>query len=228
MTPKNSKRSCKLAKAAILRGDGTGIRAWAEDRTGVKPDSVLRVHLSAKELGEATPRETWELVDGRGSRLRPTAKAQDIERRRPEIRRGIKRFPSLDRVLKAFALEDQPSEQVLKEHILSLAYEAEEEAGGPLSDADLVRIITGQLRRDLSADRRRRREDLLLLAEFAEREALLRRAKEAGLPPREFEVYKLFVENPGIKNREVAARLGISVGTVGAFKSRIKKTLNTA
>ena len=56
------------AKAAISRDDETGIRAWVEDRIGIKPDSVLRVRLSAKGLGEATPRQTWELVDGRGSR----------------------------------------------------------------------------------------------------------------------------------------------------------------
>ena len=53
------------AKAAILQGDETGIRAWVEDRIGIEPDSVLRVRLSAKKLGEATPRETWDLVDGR-------------------------------------------------------------------------------------------------------------------------------------------------------------------
>ena len=43
------------AKAAILQGDETGVRAWVEDRIGIKPDSVLRARLSAKELGEATP-----------------------------------------------------------------------------------------------------------------------------------------------------------------------------
>jgi hypothetical protein len=75
--------------------------ARVEDRIGIKPDSVLRVHLSAKELTEATPRQTWNLVDGRGSRLRRSAKAQGVERRRPEIRRRIKRFPSLDQALKA-------------------------------------------------------------------------------------------------------------------------------
>ena len=151
------------AKAAILRGDETSIRAWVEDRIGIKPDSVLRVRLSAKELGEATPRETWELVDGRGSRLRRNAKAQSVERRRPEIRRRIKRFPSLEQALEALALEDQTREQVLQEHILSLAYKAQEEAGGPLSEAELARIITWQLRQDASECGGTRHELLLLL-----------------------------------------------------------------
>ena len=217
------------AKAAILQGDQTSIRAWVEDRIGIKPDSLLRVRLSAKELGEATPREIWELVDGRGSRLRSNAKAQAIERRRPEIRRGIKRFPSLQRALKALALEDQTSEQVLQENILSLAYKAEEEAGGPLSDGELVRIITGQLRRDASECGGTRREELLLLAEFVEREVFLKRAlewgRQAGLTPREFEVYKLFLQNPKIKYREVAHKLGMSTSQVGVLKHRIKHTL---
>ena len=217
------------AKAAILQGDETGIRAWVEDRIGIKPDSVLRVRLSAKELGEATPRETWELVDGRGSRLRRNAKAQSVERRRPEIRGRIKRFPSLEQALEALALEDQTREQVLEEHILSLAYKAEEEAGGPLSDTELARVITGQLRRDASGSQQTRREELLLLAKFVEREVLLKRAlewgRQAGLTPREFEVYKLFVENPKIKYREVAQKLGMSTSQVGVLKHRIKHTL---
>lgn len=217
------------AKAAILQGDETGIRAWVEDRIGIKPDSVLRARLSAKELGEATPRQTWDLVDGRGSRLRRRAKAQSVERRRPEIRRRIKRFPSLERALEALALEDQTLEQVLGEHILSLAYKAQEEAGRPLSDAELVRIITRQLRRDVSEGGGTRQEELLLLAEFAEREVLLKRAlewgRQAGLTPREFEVYKLFLENPNIKYREAAHKLGMSTSQVGVLKHRIKHTL---
>jgi DNA-binding CsgD family transcriptional regulator len=217
------------AKDAILQGDETGIRAWVEDRMGIKPDSVLKARLSAKELGEATPRETWDLVDGRGSRLQRNAKAQSVERRRPEIRRRIKRFPSLEQALEALALEDQTREQVLEEHILSLAYEAQEEAGRPLSDADLARIITGQLRRDASEGGGTRQEELLLLAEFVEREALLKQAlewgRQAGLTPREFEVYKLFIENPKIKYREVAEKLGMSTSQVGVLKHRIKHTL---
>jgi DNA-binding CsgD family transcriptional regulator len=219
------------AKAAISRGDESGIRAWVEDRIGIKPDSVLRVRLSAKELGEATPRQTWDLVDGRGSRLRRSAKAQSVERRRPKIRRRIKRFPSLDQALKALALGDQTREQVLEEHILSLAYKAEE-AGGPLSDGELVRIITGQLRRDASESQTTRREELLLLAEFVEREVFLKQAlewgRQAGLTPREFEVYKLIIEDPKIKYREVGEKLGMSTSQVGVLKHRIKHALAAA
>ena len=63
------------------------------------------------------------------------------------------------------------------------------------------------------------------LAAFADTEKLLKQAKDAGLTSREHEVFKLFTENPGIKYREVADKLGISVGAVGKIKSRIKKAL---
>jgi RNA polymerase sigma factor (sigma-70 family) len=66
------------------------------------------------------------------------------------------------------------------------------------------------------------------LAAFAARERLLKQGRDAGLPPREYELFKLFVEDPDMPYREAAQRLGISVGTVGALKSRIKKTLRTA
>ena len=68
-------------------------------------------------------------------------------------------------------------------------------------------------------------------ARFAEREvreAALKRGRDARLPLREMEIFRLFVENPAIKNREVADRLGISVGTVKQLKSRIKRTLDAA
>jgi len=85
------------------------------------------------------------------------------------------------------------------------------------------------LRRDVSEGGGTRQEELLLLAEFAEREVLLKRAlewgRQAGLTPREFEVYKLFLENPNIKYREAAHKLGMSTSQVGVLKHRIKHTL---
>ena len=66
------------AKKTISQSNKIEIRAWAEDRIGHKPDSVLKVHLSAKELGDATPRETWELVDGRGEKLASKAQSEGV------------------------------------------------------------------------------------------------------------------------------------------------------
>ena len=52
--------------------------------------------------------------------------------------------------------------------------------------------------------------DLRDSAEFADREAreaLLNRGKDAGLPPREYELFKILVEKPGISSREAACEL---------------------
>ena len=62
-------------------------------------------------------------------------------------------------------------------------------------------------------------------AEITDREALLKRGRDAKLPPQEFELYKLLIGKPGLKNKEYGAQLGISANHVGVLKSRIKKTL---
>jgi DNA-binding CsgD family transcriptional regulator len=73
--------------------------------------------------------------------------------------------------------------------------------------------------------------DMRDLAEFADREtreALLKRGKDAGLPPKEYELFKLLVEKPGISSREAAHKLGITAGAVRTLKSRINRTLGAA
>jgi hypothetical protein len=65
------------AKAAILHDDEDGIYVWAETRIGRKPDFVIKVsYLGKKELGDATPRETWVLVDDRGEKLAGEARGE--------------------------------------------------------------------------------------------------------------------------------------------------------
>lgn len=72
----------------------------------------------------------------------------------------------------------------------------------------------------------------LELATFAEREALLKRAREAGLTPREQELLQLAMRNPErflrngkLNHKEAARELGVAVGTTKSLWSRIKKTL---
>jgi DNA-binding CsgD family transcriptional regulator len=62
-------------------------------------------------------------------------------------------------------------------------------------------------------------------AQFADRETALKLGRDVGLSPKEYEIFKVFVENPGIKYREVADKLGVSIGTISKTKSRIKKAL---
>ena len=64
------------------------------------------------------------------------------------------------------------------------------------------------------------------LAEFADHETLIKLGRDAGLPPQEFELYKLLIANPNRKNKEYGAQLGISANHVGVLKSRIKRTLS--
>jgi DNA-binding CsgD family transcriptional regulator len=63
------------------------------------------------------------------------------------------------------------------------------------------------------------------LARFAEREALLRRGREVGLPPREYEYLKLLAANPRISYSEAARELKIAKGTAKKFKHNIMKSL---
>jgi len=96
------------------------------------------------------------------------------------------------------------------EHLLSLAYVVEEERG-PLPEAELVRGITSQLRRDAWESRKTRREELLLLAEFVEREVFLKHALDLSRKRRTpSEILREFIglcENGPCALRERRSRL---------------------
>jgi DNA-binding CsgD family transcriptional regulator len=66
------------------------------------------------------------------------------------------------------------------------------------------------------------------LEAFVDREKVLKQLKDAGLPPREYELARLLIENPGMTNREAAQYMKIAEGTVKSLRSRIKKTLGAA
>lgn len=66
------------------------------------------------------------------------------------------------------------------------------------------------------------------LAAFAEREALLRKARDPNLTPRENELVRFFIENLSATNADAARALGIKEGTVKSLKARIKKHRSVA
>lgn len=70
--------------------------------------------------------------------------------------------------------------------------------------------------------------DEVELATFAEREALLRKARDAQLTPREHELFTFLIENPTAKNADAARALGVATGTVKSLKARIKKRIHAA
>jgi hypothetical protein len=70
------------------------------------------------------------------------------------------------------------------------------------------------------------------LATFAKREAFLKRGREAGLPPREYELLRLvmrdpqrFFRNDKLNHREVAREMDLAVGTIKSLWARIRKSL---
>jgi hypothetical protein len=73
---------------------------------------------------------------------------------------------------------------------------------------------------------------VLELARFANREALMKRARQAGLPPKEQELFRLvfgdpdrFLRNGKLNHSEAARELGVAVGTTKSLWSKIKRTL---
>ena len=121
-----------------------------------------------------------------------------------------------------------PPEEVLRQELPAQALMAWAERGetefvlkdlrGRIADS-IARNVSG------SAANPGRASEIAALAAFASKEQALKVGRDAGLAPREYEIFKLFIENPGIKYREIANRLGISVGTVGKTKARIAQAL---
>jgi hypothetical protein len=74
--------------------------------------------------------------------------------------------------------------------------------------------------------------DLRDLAQFADREELLKRGREAGLPPREYELFGLvmgdperFLRNGKLNHGKAAREMNLAEGTIKSLWSRIRKTL---
>jgi DNA-binding CsgD family transcriptional regulator len=104
-----------------------------------------------------------------------------------------------------------------------LAAYHEREAGW----GDLMDVRTEVVRRLEKVEARPEVQDLVAFAQ-REREAVLKRGREAGLPPREYELLKLLVDKPNTSSREAGEALNITPGAVRALKSRIYRTLGVA
>jgi DNA-binding CsgD family transcriptional regulator len=91
---------------------------------------------------------------------------------------------------------------------------------------DLVNLVDRILREPDEEQKTKPPE--LEFVTFAEREALLRRGREAGLPPKEYQYLKLLAANPRISYSDAARKLEISIGTAKSLKHRIKRTLESA
>jgi DNA-binding CsgD family transcriptional regulator len=98
----------------------------------------------------------------------------------------------------------------------------------PLAWGDLMDVRTEAVRR---LEKTKPTSEAHELAGFVDQEVklrLLKRGREVGLPPREYELLIILVEKPNISSREAGKALGITPGAVRALKSRIYKTLKVA
>ncbi len=103
------------AKTAILHDDEDGVYVWAETRIGRKPDFVIKVsYLGKKELGDATPRETWVLVDDRGEKLAGEARGEPDDEGIAVFDEKTKTFGRLKRVRSEFTDPDDWEREIAK------------------------------------------------------------------------------------------------------------------
>jgi hypothetical protein len=100
---------------------------------------------------------------------------------------------------------------------------------------DLLELRTELVRRVESRVAASRRSEIADLAAFIDSEqtqALLKKGREAGLPPREYELFSLvmsdterFFKNDRLDHGEAAREMGLAVGTIKSLWSRVRKTL---
>jgi hypothetical protein len=100
---------------------------------------------------------------------------------------------------------------------------------------DLLQLRTDLVRRVESSVAASRANEVADLSAFVDSEqtlALLKKGREAGLPPREYELFSLvmsdterFFKNDRLDHGEAAREMGLAVGTIKSLWSRVRKTL---
>jgi hypothetical protein len=109
------------------------------------------------------------------------------------------------------ALEKRDGQWFQPEHLLQLR-------------SDLVRRVESEVAAS-------REDEVANLAAFANRELTLKLGREAGLPPREYELFCLvtgdaerFFRNGRLDHSEAAREMDLAVGTIKSLWSRVRKT----
>jgi len=97
-----------------------------------------------------------------------------------------------------------------------------------LGPPDLVNLVDRHLSgRDSGRDTKSPEHEIAAFAE-REAEALLRRGREVGLPPKEYQYLQLLAASPRISYSEAARELKIAKGTAKKLKHNIMKSLGVA
>jgi len=136
-------------------------------------------------------------------------------RKNQRLRAGIDELRRVDESRFSRLLKELPAEVLAAYH---------ERAAGR---GNLMDVRTEAVRRLEKAEARPEVQELAVFAQ-REREAVLKRGREAGLPPREYQLLKLLVDKPNISSRGAGNALGITPGAVRALKSKIYRTLRVA
>jgi DNA-binding CsgD family transcriptional regulator len=210
----NEEWAAKVCEVGIeaLRGTKAVSQHTLQELLGASSGEAARFVRSvlAPELaGELATRISVE----RHGRLRKAL--DDIREHNKPARRA--RFEALLRELYSLAPEEWANHHVTDwqlEATRSTVVKAIEQRQTPQAAEDELATFADWERR-LKRDRKAR-------------EGLLKRGREAGLPPREYELLKLLVEKPKISSSEAGQRLGLSPGAVRTLKKRIKDTLGAA
>ena len=134
----------------------------------------------------------------------------------PRLRAGIDELRTDDESRFSRLLKELPAEVLA-------AYRGREAGWG-----DLMDVRTEAVRRLENTKPTSEAHELAGFADREEKLRLLKRGREVGLPPREYELLKLLVEKPNMSSGEAGKALGITPGAVRALKSRIYKTLKVA
>ena len=190
------------------------------------PDPTARGMFGSKVRDHAPggsdlyPSAVLAFIEHHRLRLARAHQSEHAPAREAEVRRGLS-LRALEADLLRLAREGESREKVLLDSIRHVVARS-----GPASPptGDLVREVARLVREEARGRDQTRHGEVTELAGFAERDKLLKRGRDAGLPPREYELYKFFISNPGATNPQAARTLGVSVGTVKSLRHRIKNT----
>ena len=141
-------------------------------------------------------------------------------------------YPREEVALKAYAEKGQKVHEVLGDLLPGIFVQLLE---GGTPEADLAVEAMNLIGKNYAppkfvADEKWRGPDTGEVQELAsfvtpeEIEQALAHVRRCGLTPRELELCKILLENPGISNREAGESLGMSSGAVASLKSRIRNT----
>ena len=141
----------------------------------------------------------------------------------PRLRAGIDELKTDDESRFSRLLKELPAEVLA-------AYRGREPGWG-----DLMDVRTEAVRR---LEKIKPTSEAQELAGFVDREEklrLLKRGREVGLPPREYELFGLVVSDPKrflrdgkLNHNEAAREMGVAVGTIKSLWSRTRKTLQAS